>query len=255
MSRPRAGMPTAGSGRRTVLDATQAGSALLLGLSGAGHCLGMCGGIAGALQLGGRGGAGSTLAYHAGRIASYTALGALLGLAAGAVDGIASGGSLRYLAGMMLIGMGLYVGGWWRGMLALERAGHSLWHPVQRFVVPLLPAAGWRRALFLGLCWGLLPCGLIYSSLVLAAATGSAANAAAMMLVIGVGPLPAMLTVSLGAGGLQRLLKRRGLQAGIGLALIVGGAWTLYGAAAHGDHSAHAPGRDGSGGQSVLHTH
>ena len=58
-------------------------SALGLGLAGAGHCLGMCGGIAAALSLGGSGSHSVTIAYHTGRISSYTLLGALLGLAAG----------------------------------------------------------------------------------------------------------------------------------------------------------------------------
>lgn len=234
-------------------DPAQAVSALLLGLSGAGHCLGMCGGIAGALQLGG-GGPGLSLAYHAGRIASYAALGGLLGLAAGSIDTQAWTASLRYLAGFLLIGMGLYVGGWWRGMQVLERAGQWIWRPVQRLGSHLLPANTWPRALLLGLCWGLLPCGLIYSSLALSATAGSAAGAAVMMLLFGIGTLPAMLAVSLGATGLQALLRRRGLQAGIALMLIAGGVWTVAGAAAHGDHAAHSSG-DNGGGHEAHHMH
>ena len=55
-----------------MIDLTQAGSAFALGLAGAGHCLGMCGGIAAALNLGGPRSAAVTLSYHSGRIASYT---------------------------------------------------------------------------------------------------------------------------------------------------------------------------------------
>ncbi len=69
-----------------MIDATQAGTAFILGLSGAGHCLGMCGGIAAALNLGGARSSAITVAYHTGRITSYTLLGALLGLAAASID-------------------------------------------------------------------------------------------------------------------------------------------------------------------------
>ena len=53
-----------------MIDPTQASAAFLLGLAGAGHCLGMCGGIAAALNLGGQRSAAVTLSYHGGRIAS-----------------------------------------------------------------------------------------------------------------------------------------------------------------------------------------
>jgi sulfite exporter TauE/SafE len=144
-------------------------SAFGLGLAGAGHCLGMCGGIASALSLGGVKSPAVTLAYHSGRISSYTLLGALLGAAAGSVDIGAWTIGLRYLAGFMLIAMGLYVANWWRGMTLLERAGARLWAPVQRYASRWLPVRHWPQGYALGLCWGLMPCGLIYSSLAWAA--------------------------------------------------------------------------------------
>jgi len=140
-------------------------SALALGLAGAGHCLGMCGGIAAALSLGGPRSPAVTIAYHAGRISSYTVLGALLGLAAGSIDIGAWTIGLRYLAGILLISMGLYIADWWRGMVLLERAGAHLWQPVQRFSSRWLPVRHWPQGYALGLCWGLMPCGLIYSGL------------------------------------------------------------------------------------------
>tara|TARA_R110000823_G_scaffold130015_15_gene258017 strand:- start:9219 stop:9947 length:729 start_codon:yes stop_codon:yes gene_type:complete len=222
-----------------MLEPSQAGAALLLGLSGAGHCLGMCGGIAGALNLGGARGPGITLAYHAGRIASYTLLGGLLGLAAGSIDLSAWTIFLRYLAGFLLIGMGLYIANWWRGMQILERAGARLWAPVQRLSSAWLPARHWYQGLALGLCWGMMPCGLIYSSLALAATAQDTAASASMMFLFGVGTLPAMLAVSLGAGSLQQFLRRRGLKLLIALLLIASGLWTLYVVASHAEHRQH----------------
>ena len=222
-----------------MIELTQLGSAFALGLAGAGHCLGMCGGIAAALNLGGQRNSAVTLSCHGGRIASYTALGALLGFAAGSIDISAWTLGLRYLAGVLLIGMGLSIAGWWHGMARLERAGAVLWQPVQKLSSRWLPVRHWRQGFALGLCWGLMPCGLIYSSLAWAATAQNAATSALMMLLFGLGTLPAMLATSLGADRLQGFLRRRGLKILIALLLIVSGIWTLYFAVAHGNHAAH----------------
>ncbi len=214
-------------------------SAFLLGLAGSGHCLGMCGGIAAALNLGGHRSLPVTVSYHSGRILSYTLLGGLLGLAAGSVNIAAWTMGLRYLAGFLLIAMGLYVANWWNGMQLLERAGAKLWAPVQQFSSRFLPIQNPAQGLALGLCWGLMPCGLIYSALAWSATVQSAALSATLMLCFGLGTLPAMLAVSLGADQLQGFLRRRGLKLFIALMLIASGIWTLYLVYSHGDHLKH----------------
>lgn len=229
-------------------------SALGLGLAGAGHCLGMCGGIAAALSLGGAGSHTVTIAYHAGRISSYTLLGALLGLAAGSIDISAWTIGLRYLAGLLLIGMGLYVADWWRGMAALERAGAHLWQPVQRFSSRWLPVRHWPQGYALGLCWGLMPCGLIYSALAWSATAQHAPTSALLMFLFGLGTLPAMLATSLGAERLQAFLRRRGLKLFVALLLIVSGAWTLYLTAAHSGHAGHSAGGPPGTSQTMDHS-
>lgn len=219
-------------------------SAFGIGLAGAGHCLGMCGGIAAALNLGQRQSLLTTCAYHGGRVASYTGLGALLGYAAGSVDIAGWSIALRYLAGLLLIGMGLYIADWWRGMQWLERGGALLWQPVQRLSGRLLPIRRWYQAGALGLLWGLMPCGLIYSSLAWAATAGDAATSALMMFCFGLGTLPAMLATSLGARQAQDLLRRRELKRVIALLLIAAGAWTLYVTYTHAAHLAPQAGHE-----------
>ncbi len=218
-------------------------SAFALGLAGAGHCLGMCGGIAAALNLGGHRSAPVTLSYHAGRILSYTLLGGLLGLIAGSIDLVAWTIALRYIAGFLLIGMGLSVANWWQGIQVLEKAGARVWAPVQQFSSRLLPIRNPLQGLALGLCWGLMPCGLIYSALAWSATAQNAVTSASLMLCFGLGTLPAMLAVSLGADSLQGFLRQRGLKLFIALMLIASGIWTLYLVSAHGEHLKHkAPG-------------
>ncbi len=220
-------------------------SAFALGLAGAGHCLGMCGGIAAAMNLGGHRSLPVTVSYHGGRIASYALLGGLLGLVAGSIDLVAWTISLRYLAGILLIAMGLSVANWWQGIRALERVGAKLWQPVQAFSSRFLPIRSPWQGLALGLCWGLMPCGLIYSALAWSAAAQDAVTSATLMLCFGLGTLPAMLAVSLGADRLQGFLRQRGLKLFIALMLIASGIWTLYLVSAHGEHIRHmAPGAE-----------
>jgi len=197
----------------------------------------MCGGIAAALNLGSnRAGVGATFGYHGGRVISYTLIGVLFGLATSLIDLATATLFLRYLAGFMLIAMGLYVADWWRGLVVLEKMGAKLWQPVQKLSGRILPIRHWYHAIFLGLVWGLMPCGLIYSSLALAATYQDAAKAGMFMLVFGLGTMPAMLATSFSAAGAQKLLRSKGLKLGIALLLIGSGFWTLYLVHSHGEH-------------------
>jgi sulfite exporter TauE/SafE len=220
-----------------MIDLPVAISAFMLGLAGVGHCMGMCGGIAAALNLGAKQSIGITLAFHSGRILSYTLLGGFLGMLAGTIEIQAWTIGLRYLAAFLLIGMGLYVANWWQGMMVLERLGSRLWQPVQRMSSRWLPIRHSYQALALGLCWGLMPCGLIYSSLAWAATAHHAPSSAMMMLCFGLGTLPGMLAVSFGAAQVQALLAGRSLKKIIALSLIVAGLWTLYGISRYGQHA------------------
>ncbi|MFT4769517.1 MAG: sulfite exporter TauE/SafE [Glaciecola sp.] len=207
-----------------------------IGLAGAGHCLGMCGGIAAAINLGGNRGALTTVAYHTGRLSSYAALGALLGALAGSINIAQWTIVLRYLAALLLIGMGLSIADWWRGMSILERLGSKLWRPVQKLSSRLLPVRHWFQGYLLGLCWGLMPCGLIYSALAWSATAQDAARSGLLMLAFGAGTLPAMLSTSFGAAHVQALLRRRGLKILIAVFLIASGAWSLMMTWNHGAH-------------------
>ena len=109
---------------------------------------------------------------------------------------------------------------------------------MKKFSSRYLPIHHWRQALGLGLCWGLMPCGLIYSSLAWAATAQNGIQSAALMLCFGIGTLPAMLATSFGAGNVQQFLRRRGLKVFIALFLIASGAWTIYLTYTHGSHIA-----------------
>ena len=145
-------------------------AAFVVGLLGGVHCVGMCGGIVGVLSLGlpeaVRRRPLATLpyllAYNFGRIASYTLAGALLGglgwLAASLVALHRAQNVLEVIAGLFMLALGLYLGGWWRGLRYVEQAGGLLWRRIEPLGRRFLPVRTPLHALLLGLVWGWLPC-------------------------------------------------------------------------------------------------
>ena len=195
-------------------------SAFLVALLGGAHCFGMCGGIVGALSLGlpatVRQGYGATLpfllAYNLGRISSYILAGMLAGGAgawAAHLTSVHYGQKvLQLLAGVFLIMLGLYLAGWWRGLLRVEQAGGLLWRRIEPLGRRLLPVRTPAQALLMGMVWGWLPCGLVYSVLIWAVSAGGALQGGLLMLSFGLGTLPALLAMGTFAAGLAGLVRR-----------------------------------------------
>ncbi len=213
-------------------------SALILGLLGGGHCLGMCGGLMGALTLAIPPEQRARrlrllLAYNLGRILSYAAAGLLIGLAGWAVASSPAAMLLRVLAGLLLIAMGLYLAGWWSGLTRIEAVGRHLWRHLQPVASRLMPVSSLPRALLLGAVWGWLPCGLVYSTLLWASSQGSPGESALLMLAFGLGTWPVLLATGMAAERLTTLLRRRGVRIAGGLLVILFGIWTLPGPHQH----------------------
>nr|WP_302474973.1 sulfite exporter TauE/SafE family protein [Pseudomonas putida] len=214
------------------------GSALVLGLLGGGHCLGMCGGLMGALTLAippeqRARRVRLLLAYNLGRVLSYACAGLLLGLAGWAVASGPAALALRVAAALLLIAMGLYLAGWWSGLTRIEALGRGLWRHIQPVASRLLPVSSLPRALLLGALWGWLPCGLVYSTLLWAASQGQAGYSAALMLAFGLGTWPVLLATGLAAERVNALLRRRSVRMAGGLLVILFGLWTLPGPHQH----------------------
>lgn len=210
-------------------------AAFILGFLGSGHCLGMCGGIAGALSFAipeTKRIARITLivSYNVGRVASYATIGALAGLG-GAV--FAEGGLpvLRVMAGVLLILMGLYLADWWKILTHLERAGAVLWRRLQPLSQRLIPVRTPLAALLLGMMWGWLPCGLVYSALAYSALHGSWFTGMGAMLAFGLGTVPAVLLGGIAGAeinrGLAGFARQRSVRLLMALAYILFGGWTI----------------------------
>ena len=209
-------------------------SAVILGLLGGGHCLGMCGGLMGALTLAIPAEQRSRrfrllLAYNLGRILSYTCAGLLIGMAGWAVANSPAVMVLRVIAALLLIAMGLYLAGWWSGLTRIEALGRGLWRYIQPVASRLMPVSSLPRALLLGALWGWLPCGLVYSTLLWAASQGNALDSGLLMLAFGLGTWPVLLATGMAAERLTAVLRKRNVRVAGGVLVILFGLWTLPG--------------------------
>jgi hypothetical protein len=222
----------------------QLAAAFALSLLGGVHCAGMCGGFVSALQIH-RPKALRALpfagAYHLGRITSYTGAGLLVGAIGGslfAANVLPLQIALLVLASVFLGGVGLSLLGSGAWLRPLERLGGRVWQTLQPLAGRVLPPRSLPAAVLAGLVWGWIPCGMVYAALPLALVTGSAARGALVMLAFGLGTLPNMLALDLGAaaltsGGVWRT-ARRWLRPAAGCAILLFAASDL----AHAAHMA-----------------
>jgi sulfite exporter TauE/SafE len=176
------------------------GLAFATGLLGAfGHCLGMCGPIVAAFALGGKGDLAWTahLLYNAGRVVTYTFIGALMGLAgsfvntAGALAGAQN--AVALVAGTVMVVMGLGIAGALPYARRVEKSGS----PLLKAAAPILESSSALRFFPLGLLLGFLPCGLSYTIFVGAAATGDMLRGFLFTLSFGMATIPALLLFGL----------------------------------------------------------
>jgi sulfite exporter TauE/SafE len=189
----------------------------------------MCGGISAAL-------AATTqkpialLLYSIGRLMSYTLLGGMIGGAVATsvdVSGWNQGlNTLRIVAGVLMVLLGLYIAGWYKGISVIEKAGRGIWRLLSPLAQKLMPLRNSAYALPLGMIWGWLPCGLVYSMLSWAAMSGSALGGAQTMLAFGLGTLPAMLSLAFFAQHVHKVTSAIWVRKTGGILLIALGLYT-----------------------------
>ena len=209
-------------------------TAFVAGLLGSAHCLGMCGGISGLFALhesvrGLRRQLPMALTYNAGRLASYAILGFVVAAVGSRFVDLtpAIAGPVRLFAGVVIVLIGLQIAFDLRALSLLERIGGIAWSRLSPVAGRLLPVTSLPRALGLGLLWGLLPCGLVYSALLVAATSLNAGHGALIMLAFGAGTTPAMLLTGLGAARLAQLMQNRRTRLGAGLLIVMLGILTI----------------------------
>jgi uncharacterized protein len=213
----------------------------LLGFSGTGHCIGMCGPLVIAFP-GKGGGIRAHLWYHAGRIATYTFVGILMGSVGLALAKIATLAGFDYLATLariqllfsLLAGVFLLIFG--LGQLGILRQPEWLiisnpkMIPGYRHVVrSAFQKSSPMLMLITGMFMGFIPCGLSFAAFSRAIAASRPMDGGALLFVFGLGTLPGLLLLGTGASAIARRYRRHFdllsgmLMIGLAISLLVNG--------------------------------
>lgn len=206
----------------------------LLGFFGGGHCVGMCGGLSSAFALQlppGLNRAGLIVLLNLGRISSYVFIGLLVG-AIGQV-GI-SLDQTRWLqnglylsANLLLLFLGLYLAGISSLATRIESIGRPVWKRLNPLLNRLLPIQSVPACFGVGMLWGWLPCGLVYSASLYALGSGNALEGGLYMLAFALGTLPNLLAMGLFAAQLKNFLQRKTVRLAAGLLVAAWALWRL----------------------------
>ncbi len=202
------------------MEASSAISLLLLGLSGTGHCIGMCGPLVIAFP-GKAGNMGAHFCYHAGRIATYTGVGVLMGsvgLVVAKLASVAGYDSLimvariqlvfSLLAGIFLLIFGLVQLGILREPVWLYIVNPSILPGYRYFVRSPSRKAGPLLMVLTGLFMGFLPCGLSFAAFSRALAASRPLEGGLLLFAFGIGTLPGLLLIGTGASAISRRFRK-----------------------------------------------
>ncbi len=206
----------------------------LLGFFGGGHCVGMCGGLSSAFALQlppGLNRAGLIVLLNLGRISSYV----FIGLLVGAIGQIGiSLDQTRWLqnglylsANLLLLLLGLYLAGISSLATRIESIGRPIWKRLNPLLNRLLPIQSVPACFGVGMLWGWLPCGLVYSASLYALGSGNALEGGLYMLAFALGTLPNLLAMGLFAAQLKNFLQRKTVRLAAGLLVAAWALWRL----------------------------
>ncbi len=211
------------------MQTSMAVTALFMGVVGGPHCVAMCGAAcAGISKAAGARSTQALLTFQVSRMVGYALFGAF---AAGSVQGLAWLGTntavirpvwTMFHVAALLLGALLI----WRARQPawIDQLGQSVWRKAR----PVLNRMGQKAPVALGVAWALMPCGLLYSALLVASLSANAVEGAAVMALFSIGT-----SISLTAGP-WLLLRMRGGQSGAwgirlaGLALALTSGWALW---------------------------
>lgn len=211
------------------MQTSMAVTALFMGLVGGPHCVAMCGAAcAGISRAAGERSTQALWSFQLSRMVGYSLFGAF---AAGSVQGLALLGTntvairpvwTMFHAAALLLGLALI----WRARQPawIDNLGQGVWRRAR----PVLSRLGPRASIVLGVAWALMPCGLLYSALLVASLTANALEGAAVMALFSFGT-----SISLTIAPWLLLRLRAGASGAwairlAGLALAVTSGWALW---------------------------
>lgn len=221
-------------------------NAFVIGFLGSGHCVGMCGGINSALMISVPNSKQSMarlirygMMLSLGRMISYAMVGCVAGVLGFSIVALLGHNSMvimHYISGIILISLGLYIGQIWYGLQWVEKKGILFWKQISKYTTHFMPVDSLLKSFGLGLLWGAIPCGLVYSALTWALSIASWYQSALLMLCFGLGTLPAMITISSCAHRCHHILKALWFRRVSALIIVGYGIWVIVTAYSHHHH-------------------
>jgi uncharacterized protein len=212
------------------MQTSMAITALFMGLAGGPHCVAMCGAACAGISrgVGGQHSTRSLLSFQFSRMVGYALFGAF---AAGSVQGLAWLGTntavirpvwTMFHVAALVLGVALI---WLARQPAwLDAVAQGVWRRTRPVLGRLGPRAPW----VLGVAWALMPCGLLYSALMVASLSANAVEGALIMALFSLGT---SVSLTIGPWLLLRLRGDRsggwGIRLG-GVALAATSGWALW---------------------------
>lgn len=216
-------------------------AAFIAGLFGSVHCIGMCGGFVAIINQTPKNSEPrsfwqtlpSWLITNSGRIISYTIAGAIAGTIGSTATVLFDPRYVQniglILSGGFMVVLGLYLAGWWQGLIFIEKVGSGVWKHIQPLFSKLLTKRGWGKAWLTGLIWGWLPCGLVYSMLIWSMTIATPLGGASIMLAFGLGTLPMLIGMGALSAQLNSFRQNKNIRQLMGAIIIVFGVLIMLG--------------------------
>jgi uncharacterized protein len=186
-------------------------SALVLGLMGSFHCVGMCGPIVLALPLHGNniqqkifGG----LLYNTGRTITYAAMGAVFGLLGQGLRLVGFQQVVSVIMGTVMI-ISVLFPALFRNQYDLHKSSFKLIGKLKKTLAEMFSVRSFQSLFFIGLLNGLLPCGLVYIALAGALAAGNVVMGIWYMVLFGLGTIPMLLALGVAGNLVSQSIRQR----------------------------------------------
>lgn len=199
-------------------------TSFFVGLFGSFHCIGMCGPIAIALPVPNSNNlsfVSGRLLYNLGRVATYSFLGAVFGLLGSRL--VISGFQqiISIVLGVVIV-IAVIIPGKYKSIISQHKMVQKISLPLKSGISNLFKQGTFSAMFLIGILNGFLPCGLVYVALAGAIASGDAISGSAVMILFGLGTIPAMLAATIFGKFINLNIRRKITKAIPVFAIILG---------------------------------
>ncbi|HIH2763259.1 MAG TPA: sulfite exporter TauE/SafE family protein [Candidatus Azoamicus sp.] len=209
-------------------------TSLLIGLIGNFHCLGMCSGIITILSI-------SILDkkkiyiyqiyYNMGRLTGYIIINIcvfILGFIFIKLFKINNLNFLKFISGLTLLMISFYLLNISNLIKNIEVFGLNIWINLSKYIKPLFPVKNFYQAIFLGVIWSHLPCGLVYSTIVWSTSSGSLSKSIILIFFFGLGTLPSMLSIGIFSVKMKSIYNHKIIRLIVGIFFLLFSLYNMY---------------------------